>query len=76
MFPLFLLAIESQNVITLRTWKMISGDPDAMNEAHLMVKEKVDAAFEASLSLMSGSSPLSVVDRYRAHVAANAKRLK
>jgi 2-iminoacetate synthase ThiH len=44
-------------------------------EAHLMVIEKVQAMFEASASLMAGGTASSVVDRYREHVAANAKRL-
>jgi hypothetical protein len=76
MLPLFMLAIESQNVIALRTLKMISGDPDALNEAHLMVTEKIDAAVEAGMGMMSGSSTDSIIDRYREHVAANARRLR
>jgi hypothetical protein len=74
--PIFMLAIESQNVIALRTLKMISGDPDALNEAHLMVTEKIDAAVEAGMGMMSGSSTDSIIDRYREHVAANARRLR
>jgi hypothetical protein len=76
MLPLFMLAIESQNVIALRTLKMFSGDPDALNEAHLMVTEKIDAAVEAGMGMMSGSSTDSIIDRYREHVAANARRLR
>lgn len=75
MLPLLMLAIESQNVITLRTLKLFSGHPDALNEAHLMIKEKIDAAVEAGMSLMGGSTADKVIDRYREHVAANAKRL-
>ncbi|MDB5574812.1 MAG: hypothetical protein JWR79_1969 [Tardiphaga sp.] len=75
MLPLFLLALESQNVIALRTLKLFSGDSDCLSEAHLMVSEKLNAAVEASVSLMSGSSAATVVARYREHVAANAKRL-
>lgn len=41
-----------------------------------MVTEKIDAAVEAGMGLMSGSSADSVIDRYREHVAANAKRLR
>jgi hypothetical protein len=37
--------------------------------------EKVHAMFEASASLMAGGTASSVVDRYREHVAVNAKRL-
>jgi hypothetical protein len=40
-----------------------------------MVSEKVAAAFEAFASLLSGATPAAVVQRYREHVAANAKRL-
>jgi hypothetical protein len=36
---------------------------------------KLHAMFEASASLMAGGTASSVVDRYREHVAANAKRL-
>jgi hypothetical protein len=76
MIPLIMLAVESQNVIALRTIKLLSGDYDAVSEAQLMVSEKVDAAVEAYWSIMSGSSAGSVIDRYRMHVAANAERLK
>ena len=76
MLPLFMLAIESQNVIALRTLKMISGDPDALNEAHLMVTEKIDAAVEAGIGIMAGSTANSIIDRYRVKVAANAERLR
>ena len=69
------LAFESGNVIGLRMMKMMSGGSSAHNEASLMVMEKVHAMLEASASLMSGGTATSVVDRYREHVAANAKRL-
>jgi hypothetical protein len=69
------LAFESGNVIGLRMMKMMSGGSGSHEEAHLMVMEKVHAMFEASASLMAGSTASSVVDRYREHVAANAKRL-
>jgi hypothetical protein len=42
---------------------------------HLMIEEKVNAAFESGANLMAGASANSVVDRYRQHVAANAERL-
>ena len=75
MLPLMMLAFESGSVITLRTLKFITGDGDAINEVQLMVREKVDAAFEASASLMAGASADAIIDRYRQHVAANADRL-
>jgi hypothetical protein len=40
-----------------------------------MVTEKLHAMVEATVSLMAGGTASSVVDRYREHVAANAKRL-
>jgi 2-iminoacetate synthase ThiH len=40
-----------------------------------MVTEKLHAMFEAGASLMAGGTASSIVERYREHVAANAKRL-
>jgi hypothetical protein len=69
------LAFESGNVIGLRMMKMMSGGSGSHDEAHLMVMEKMHAMFEASVSLLAGGTASSVIDRYREHVAANAKRL-
>lgn len=69
------LAFESGNVIGLRMLKMMSGGRGSHDEAHLMMTEKVSAMIEAGASLMSGATAGSVVERYREHVAANAKRL-
>lgn len=69
------LAFESGDVIGLRMMKMMSGGNGLHDEAHLMVMEKVLAMLEASASLIAGGTASSVVDRYREHVAANAKRL-
>ena len=69
------LAFESGNVIGLRMMKMMSGGSGLRDEAHLMVTEKVHAMLEAGASLMAGGTASSVVDRYREHVTANAKRL-
>lgn len=74
--PLIMLAIESQNVIALRTLQFFTGDADWFREANLMVMEKVDAAVEAGMSIIAGSTPESVINRYRQHVAANAVRLR
>ena len=68
------LAFESGNVIGLRMMKIMSGGSGSHDEANLMVMEKM-AMFEASASLLAGGTACSVVDRYREHVAANAKRL-
>jgi hypothetical protein len=70
-----MLAFEACEVIRLRLAKFASTDEDADNEAQLMVSEKIDAAFEAGASLLAGASAATVIDRYREHVAANAKRL-
>jgi hypothetical protein len=74
-YSTFFLALESGNVIGLRMMKMMSGARGSHDEAHLMVTEKLHAMFEASVNLMTGGTPISVVDRYREHVAANARRL-
>lgn len=70
------LAFESGNVIGLRIMqKIMSGGSGFHDEANLMMMEKVEAMFEASASLLAGGTASRVVDRYREHVAANAKRL-
>jgi hypothetical protein len=77
-FPFYstvLLALESGNVVGLRMMKLMSGGTGSHDEAQLMVAEKVHAMFEAGASLMTGGTATSVVDRYREHVAANARRL-
>ena len=70
-----MLAVEASEVVRLRCEKLSHGDQAAGDEAMLMVSEKVAAAFEAFASLLSGATPAAVVQRYREHVAANAKRL-
>jgi 2-iminoacetate synthase ThiH len=70
-----MLAIESCNVINLRLTRLMAGTGDSHDEAHLMLSEKISAMFEAGASLMAGGTASSVVDRYREHVAENAKRL-
>jgi hypothetical protein len=70
-----MLAFEACEVIALRLAKFAVAGDDADREAHLMVSEKLDAMYEASASLMAGASAADIVDRYREHVAANARRL-
>ena len=70
-----LLAFEAHDVMRLRTMKIVGGGSDAFSEVHLMITEKIGAAVEALCSLMFGGTPLSVIERYREHVAANANRL-
>jgi hypothetical protein len=73
--PLMSLALESSGVVALRMLKLMYGGSDALREAELMVSEKVDAAFEAAVSLIRGASGDEVVHRYRQLVALNTKRL-
>lgn len=70
-----LLVVEASEVIRLRLEKFARCETDANEEAELMVTEKVVAALEATAKLMAGATPASIVDRYREHVAANARRL-
>jgi hypothetical protein len=70
-----LLAIESGDVMRLRTMKIAFGGSDAVAEIHLMITEKIIAGAEAMRSMMFGGTPMSVIERYREHVAANAFRL-
>ena len=70
-----MLAVESNHVIGLRTMKLMRGGKRAQREAELMVREKIDAALDATARLMAGASGDAIVRRYRRRVAANAKRL-
>jgi hypothetical protein len=72
---LMMLAAEANGVVALRMMKLMRGGKSARREAELMVREKIDAALEATASLMVGASGDKVVHRYRKRVAANAKRL-
>jgi hypothetical protein len=70
-----MLAVEASEVVRLRCEKLGHGDEAAAQEAMLMVSEKIAAAFEAAASLLAGATPGTIVQRYREHVAANARRL-
>ena len=70
-----LLAFEVHDVMRLRTVKIAHGGTDAFSEVHLMITEKISATVEALSSMMFGGTPMSVIERYREHVAANALRL-
>jgi hypothetical protein len=69
------LAIEANEVISLRMTKIISGGPGAIAEIQLMITEKIDASAEAGTNLIFGQSPVAVVARVREHVANNHRRL-
>jgi Mg-chelatase subunit ChlD len=70
-----LLALEASDVMRLRMTRIAFGGGEAFSEVHLMMTEKIGAAVEALSSMMFGGTPLSVIERYREHVAANACRL-
>jgi hypothetical protein len=72
---IMMLAIESSGVVGLRLMKLASGGSQAQVEADLMVREKIDAAFEAGATFIAGGSVARIVDRYREHVYANSNRL-
>lgn len=59
-----------------RLQRLAAGGSEASTEAHLMLFEKFDAAFEAAAILMGGGTLASIIERYREHVAANAARLR
>jgi hypothetical protein len=75
LLSLMMLALEAQKVIELRLVRIAWGGAEAQAEMQSMVAEKINAAMEASATLMMGGSPATVIDRYREHVAANTKRL-
>ncbi|MFK4724426.1 hypothetical protein ABIE89_005526 [Bradyrhizobium niftali] len=70
-----MLAVEASEVVRLRCEKLSHGDEAAGQEAVLMVSEKIAAAFESAAGLLAGATPAAIVQRYREHVAANARRL-
>ncbi|MCJ2037067.1 hypothetical protein [Methylobacterium sp. J-068] len=72
---ILMLAFEAQKVIELRLVRIAWGGTEAQAEIQSMVSEKIQAAMEATGTLMVGGSPESVIARYREHVAANTKRL-
>ena len=74
-YAILMLGLESNQVIGLRLMKLAGGGRPARDEARLMVSEKVTASLEAGAVLMQGGAVLSVVDRFRQHVAENNDRL-
>jgi hypothetical protein len=64
-FPFYatmMLGVESSNVIALRMLKLAFGGHDALDEMQLMMREKVNAAFESGAKVMAGASAATVVD--------------
>jgi hypothetical protein len=72
---LWFQAIETQQVIWLRTLKLAAGDAAAEREAFRMITEKLAAAQHTAFRLGLGDSPLGAVARYRRRVRANRRRL-
>jgi hypothetical protein len=56
--------------------KSMAGDVAAMQEGGLMISEKVDAAFEATASLIAGASGDQIINQYRNHIAAASQVLQ
>jgi hypothetical protein len=75
LISVMMLAAEANGVIALRMMKLMQGGKGARREAAVMVREKIDAALEATAGLVAGASGAKVVHRYRKRVAANEKRL-
>jgi len=70
-----LLGLEAQQVIGLRLMRIAAGGRGARFENERMVTEKIAAAQQAAVTLMTGASPEKVVRRYRTHVHKNKTRL-
>ncbi|WP_416357689.1 hypothetical protein ACLNGM_06540 [Aureimonas phyllosphaerae] len=62
---LVLLAMESQQAMHLRLYRLGLGGPQAIDEASLMVREKIEAAIDTMEAAMTGGSFESLIDRYR-----------
>jgi len=75
LYPSVMLAFEACNVIDMRLRKIARGGAEGAAESRLMVREKVDALFEAGTLVMRGGNQVELVAMYRKHVAANAVRL-
>ena len=74
-YSAMMLVLEAGNVIDRRLWKIARGGDEGAEESHLMVKEKIEALFEAGTVLAGGGSSTQIIAMYRKHVAANAARL-
>jgi hypothetical protein len=74
-YPAMMLALEAGKVIDMRLWKIARGGAESAAESRLMVREKIDAFFEAGSLIAGGGNSATVIDMYRHHVASNAQRL-
>lgn len=72
---MMLLALESHQAAQLRLYRLSFGGVAAIDEAALMVREKIEAFGGAMGSAMTGGSVDSVIGDYRTIVRANIERL-
>jgi ABC-type sugar transport system substrate-binding protein len=79
---MWLGALEAQQVVALRTAKVMRGGADAGPEMAKMVSEKIDAAMKAQQSGMElmlagngGQIARKTVSAYRRAIRANRRRL-
>ena len=66
---------EVQQVMILRTMKILAGGAAGKREARRMVSEKAAAAAETMVNAASGEKPERLVGAYRSKVRANRRRL-
>ena len=71
-----MLSFEASTVVGLRMLKMSGGGTEAYDEAQLMVVEKIGASIESVAALMAGSTPRSVIERYRSQRTEARRRLR
>jgi len=81
-FDAWSLGWESAAVMGLRAAKIAQGGPEAQREAERMVSEKLTAAFDLQLAMMTGAMGMNpatttrkALAHYRRKVRANARRL-
>jgi hypothetical protein len=82
-FDIFRLGCESSLVIGLRMMTLAAGGAKALNEAHLMTAEKMQAAaavmLESAFAAAGGKSAEAIgrnaIAHYRRKVVANRRRL-
>jgi hypothetical protein len=79
---MWLTTLEAQQVMALRTAKMLRGGAEAGPEMRQMVEEKIEAAVKAhqsGLEMMlagnGGQIPRKTVSHYRRKIQANRRRL-
>ena len=75
LYSMMMLAFESSSVIALRLAKISLGGEASRVESRLMIDEKINAGVETLVGMMTGTTALGAISRYRDHVAANQLRL-